>query len=148
MMKLEHNYHMIITNQNDYKIDLKNNFVFVGFPDRNRKTIQTMKPGDKIIFYILKKSVFMAVVEVTGNYFYSEEKHWSDDFDLWPHRIKTKPLVFIDDFVKGIYIKEIWDNLDFITNKTKWGSQVMGSYRKISRNDFNIIFNAIKERSN
>ena len=145
-METKNSYHMIITNHIDYKIDVKNNFCFVGFPDRNRKAVQNMKPGDKIIFYILKKSLFMAAVEVVDKYFYSHEKHWSDPFDLWPHRIKTKPLVFIDDFVKGVYIKEFWDDLDLITNKNKWGSQVMGSYRKLTSNDYNVIYNAIKER--
>ena len=45
-----------------------------------------------------------------------------------------------------IYIKDIWDNLEFIKNKQKWGSQVQGSFRKISEHDYKVILKSIKER--
>lgn len=140
------NYYMIITTANDYECDVENNFECAGFPYRNRKSVMNMKPGDKIIFYITKKSVFTASVEVVGNYYYSEKPYWDDFYEIYPHRINTKPIAFISDIKKGVFIKEIWDDLEFIKNKGKWGSQVQGSFRKLSEHDFNIIENSIKER--
>lgn len=141
---------MVITTKDDYKCDIKNEFSCMGFPNRNENAVRKMKPGDKIIVYVIKKSVFMAALEVTGEYYYSEKTIWDDPyfFDLWAHRVPTKPLCFIDDVKKGVYIKDIWDNLNFITNKNKWGSQVMGSFRKLTENDYNVIYNSIMERIN
>lgn len=139
------NYYLIITTLRDYKFDVKNNFEFLGFPSRNKNSVKNFKVGDKIIFYLTKISSFAAIVEVSGEYFYSTEKIWEDEFDLWPHRIKCKVKKYIDDPKKMIYIKNIWDNLDMISNKHKWGSQVQGSYRKITENDYNIISKEIME---
>ena len=107
-----------------------------------------MNPGDRIIYYVTKQSKFMAAVEVVGEYFYSEEPIWDDPYDLWPHRIPTKPLTFIESCDEGVFIKDIWDDLEFIKSKVKWGSQVQGSFRKLSEHDYNIIYENIckKER--
>ncbi len=73
-----------------------------------------METSDKIIYYVTKHSKFMASVEVSGVYFYSEEP--------------------------------VWDDLEFIKNKTKWGSQVQDSFRKLSERDYNVIANEIRKR--
>lgn len=140
------NYYMIITNQIDYEWDIENKFQCAGLPERNRKTVQNLEIGDKIIYYVTKVSSFVAVVEVVGRYYYSLEQIWDDPYDLWPHRVHTKPLLFIDDVEKGVYIKDIWDDLDFIVNKQKWGSQVQGSFKRLSKNDFKVIYEKIKKK--
>ena len=42
---------MIVTNENDYEWDIDNQFSCAGFPERNKKSLQQMKIGDKIIYY-------------------------------------------------------------------------------------------------
>lgn len=138
------NYYMIITTILDFSYDIKNNFKFIGFPNRNEASIKKFKKGDKVVFYVTKQSCFAAIVEVTGEYFYDSKQIWSDEYDVYPHRIETKPLYVIEDFDKRIFIKEIWDNLSFIKTKHKWGSQVQGSFRKLAKEDFQIIEKAIK----
>ena len=83
---------------------------------------------------------------MVGEYFYSEKSIWDDPYDLWPHRIPTRPIVYIDNCDDGVYIKDIWDNLSFIKTKNKWGSQVQGSFRRLGENDYNVIINAINEK--
>lgn len=137
-------YYLIITNKSDYMADIRNRFSCAGFPERNEKRVKKMKPGDKIVYYVTKESRFCAVVDVVGKYFLSYEKIWTDEYDLWEHRIKTKPVVYKKSYREGIYIKDIWDNLDMIANKGKWGSQVMGSFRELTDNDFDVIYKALK----
>lgn len=139
------NYYMIVTNEIDYEWDIDNQFACAGFPERNKKSVKQMECGDKIIYYVTKVSKFMAVVEVVGEYYYSEEPIWDDPYDLWPHRVLTKPIKYIQSVEDGIYIKDIWDNLDFISNKVRWGSQVQGSFRRISEHDFNVIFEELSK---
>ena len=148
------NYYMIITNKWDYVIDLENKFNIAGFPDRQKRQVEQMKPGDKIVYYVTKESKFCAISEVTGKYFYSTDQVWDDFYNLYPCRINTKPLYYSEAKVsstgltckvKGVFIKDIWDNLSFITNKNKWGSQVMGSFRKLSKEDYEVIEKSLKE---
>lgn len=137
---------MIVTNEIDYEWDIDNQFACAGFPDRNKRALQQMEPGDKIIYYVTKHSNFMAITEVVGEYFYSEQPIWDDPYDLWPHRIHTKPMIFIENCEEGVFIKDIWDNLEFIKNKTRWGSQVQGSFRKLSENDYHVIYEGIMKK--
>ncbi len=137
------NYYMIITNKLDYLKDVENEFQCAGFPARNKKSVMSMRPGDKIVYYVSKLSRFCAIVEVTGEYYYSKKQIWTDDYDLWEHRIPTTPITFKKSYLDGIYIKDIWDHLEMIKNKYKWGSQVMGSFRKLSEHDFYILFNTL-----
>lgn len=130
---------MIITTPKSYIVDIKNDFSIVGFPDRNRNSVKNFKIGDRIVFYVTKRSVFGTVAEVTSDYFYDTKEIWDEEFDFWPHRVKCKPIYTMTDFTKMVYIKDIWDNLTFIKNKHKWGSQVQGSFRKLSEHDFNVI---------
>ena len=67
------NYYMIVTNEINYEWDVDNQFKCAGFPRRNKKSLQQMEIGDKIIYYATKQSKFMAAVEVVGEYFYSEK---------------------------------------------------------------------------
>lgn len=143
---LENNYYMIITNPKDYLIDIKNDFSFIGFPERNRNSVKKFKKGDRIIFYVTKRSAFAAIVEVTGEYYYENTKVWDDEFDLWPHRIHCKPLYIIKSRYTMVYIKDIWDNLSFIKSKDKWGVYVQGSYRSLKKQDYIVIESEIKKR--
>lgn len=141
------NFYMIVTNEIDYEWDIDNKFMCAGFPNRNEKSVKNMEKGDRIIYYVTKHSKFVAEVEVIGEYFYSEEPIWDDPYDLWPHRIYTKPLSFIETTEDGVFIKDIWDDLEFIKNKVKWGSQVQGSFRKLSEHDYKVISKAIKSKA-
>ena len=138
-------HYLIITTPESYSYDIKNEFLVAGFPKRNEKSIKNFNEGDKIIYYITKISKFATISEVTGEYFFSKKPLWSDVVDEWPHRVPTKPLYKITNEDNMVYIKDIWDDLEFISNKNKWGSQVMGSFKRISEHDFNVIFKNIQK---
>jgi predicted RNA-binding protein len=143
----ENNYYMIITSPEDFEIDLKNNLSIIGLPDRNKRAAKNFAVGDKIVFYISKMSLFGGIAEVTGEYYYHKKKIWTDHYDLWPHRVSSKPLYLINDFNKMIFIKEIWDDLDFIKTKGSWGVYVQGSFRKLSKHEFKVILQNLKGKN-
>lgn len=88
----------------------------------------------------------MAADEIDEEYFYSEKQIWDVPFDLWPHRIHTKPITYIENLENGIFIKDMWDRLEFIKNKVKWGSQVQGSFRRLSEHEYDVIYQKIREQ--
>lgn len=156
----KNNYYLIITTINDYEIDIDNKFKFLGFPYRNKSSVTNFKVGDHIIMYLSKVSSFAAELEVIGEAFYDDSQVWSDCLETYPCRIPCKivrfsPLPNHDGYdfkpkhfpqikEQMVFIKDIWDDLDMISNKGKWGSQLMGSYRKISEHDFKVISDALK----
>jgi predicted RNA-binding protein len=140
------NYYMLITPPVDFQIDLENNLPIAGFPDRNANSVKKFKKGDRIVYYITKKYVFGAISEVTGEYYYDKSQVWSDWYNLWPHRVETKPIYKIDDFNEMIKIKNIWDDLNFIKQKKKWGVYVQGSFKYMDDHDYKIIEKEFKKK--
>ena len=140
-------FFVITTNLKDYFLDIKNGFKFIGLPERNKRTLVTLVPGDRIFFYISKLGLFAAEVEVTGPYFYSTSKVWSDDVFLYPCRVHTKPLLFEASLDKMIDVRLILDDLEMITNKRYWGTCFMGSFRTISEKDARLLENKLKEKN-
>lgn len=101
---MDKNYYMIITTKEDYKKDLENNFKFLGFPARNKKSVEKFNIGDKVVFYVTKISSFAATVEITGESFYSAKQVWTDEYDVWPYRVESQKEYAISEEEKMIYI--------------------------------------------
>lgn len=155
----KNDYYLIITTIDDYEIDIENGFKFLGFPYRNKSSVNNFEVGNHIIMYLSKISSFAAELEVCGEAFYDDSQVWNDYLETYPCRIPCKviryaPLPKHDDYdfkpkhfpkikEQMVFIKDIWDNLDLISNKGKWGSQLMGSFRKISEHDFMVISEAL-----
>ena len=114
------NYYMIITTPADYKLDVKNEFKFVGFPERNRNSVMKFRKGDKVIVYVTQKSSFAAVLEITGEPYCSYTQVWDDEYILYPYRVSTSPIFYAKANSEMVFIKDIWDGLSFIKNKHKW----------------------------
>jgi len=140
-------YYMITTSVDDFKVDIKNKLSIIGLPDRNEKSIRKFDIGDKIIFYISKLSLFGGIAEVVSQYFYDRKQIWTDPYDLWPHRVFTKPIYLIDDFTKMIFVKDIWEELEFIKKKKKWGVYVQGSFKRLSEHDFEVVLRSFKKNT-
>ena len=137
---------MIITTPTDYRLDVKNEFKFVGFPARNKNAIMKFKEGDKIVVYVTQKSSFAAILDVVGAPYCSHTQVWEDEYNLYPCRVNTSPLFYAKETSGMTFIKDIWDDLTFITNKNKWGSQVQGSFRKLCKKDFETIAKSLLKK--
>lgn len=139
MKNTDRNYYLLNTPAKDFLIDKQNQFSIAGFPDRYKNSVKKFKLGDRIVYYIKGKYGFGAITEVVGEYYYNEKQVWSDWFKTMPVRIKTKPIYYINEFKDMIFVKDIWDNLDFIKSKKKWGAYFQGSFKNLSESDYKII---------
>jgi len=140
------NYYLLNTPREDFLIDIKNKFSIAGFPDRYKNSVKKFNPGDRIVYYIKGEYVFGAITEITGEYYYDKSQVWSDWFNLFPVRIETEPVYFLKSFEDMILVKDIWDDLDFIKSKKKWGAYFQGSFRNLSEKDYKIIEKAFKNK--
>ncbi|MFW5795118.1 MAG: EVE domain-containing protein [Bacillota bacterium] len=148
MSKSNDKHYFLITTPKDFEIDLRNKFSLAGFPERYKKSVKNFKSGDKIVYYIKGKYSFGAITEVVGDYHYDRTQIWNDWFNLFPVRIKTKPLYFFNKFENMISVKEIWDDLNFLKVKKKWGAYFQGSFRNLNKKDYKVIEKAFIERVN
>jgi predicted RNA-binding protein len=135
-------YWIITTSPENFEVDRQNNFAVEGFRDRNRRTIEQVKVGDKFAIYIRQLQRIGAIVTATSGFYYDDtDRIWTEADEIWPCRFKTQPeLVLAEDEL--LDVKKLVRSLSFVTAKqkaTKWGLAFQGSLRRIPEEDFNLI---------
>lgn len=115
-----------------------------GVDNRYKLTIRRLKPKvDLLIFYVTDIMAFMGVYDVVSEPYYDEIPIWSGG--IYPHRIKINPLL-----EKSISIKELFDELLFITNRKKgrggWSDHLQFSMVSICDEDYKTICSRIKDK--
>ena len=130
------NFWMFIISNENWDIVKTSNII--GSNNRNR--VNSIREGDKIVVYVkLPLSSIMGVFEVITTF---EENKKIFLGDIFPYRIKMKPLKILNKPIKFITIV---DELEFIRNKKHWQSHLFGArgvYR-LSKKDYDIIYNLV-----
>lgn len=138
------NYWLCTTSELNFNSDAKRNFDVTGFTERNNKIVKKFKPGDRIVYYINGISKIGAIVEVTSEYFRSEEKIWIDEDETWPSRATVKPIIVLEK-EHFLDIRSIKENLTFVPKSSGWGMAFRGSIRSLSEEDYLFIESRMKK---
>lgn len=132
------NYWLCVTNEDNWTV-VKKQRVW-GVPEkRGRRQIETVKPGDYLVFYVTPKRVG-GIFKVVSEPFESKEKifSWSDfgREEIFPFRVRlesnvvTKELVAFDKLV---------GKLSFTKGLKRWSVLLRRAMFKISARDFEVI---------
>jgi len=154
-MEEEKNYWLCITNGENWAI-IKERQIW-GVSERHKNIVGKVKEGDYLVFYtIMEKKVgeviqpqLRGVYKTSSNSFKENTRLFKpvgagDEF--FPHRVKLEP-VYVPE--KSASFKELIPKLEFITNKKRWNTHLFGrAMRQIPKNDFEIIFSALKGNGN
>lgn len=130
-------------------IDVVGKKGLIGFPKAKEKlTREMIKKGDLVILYALSpQSKFAGIVEISGDYEYSDELIWNKakEGDPWPHRRKVNVKVLADKkaWVDG---KEAIGGLSVLEEARSKGSDLQKAFAaklrsipKISKKDYEVI---------
>lgn len=136
----------------NFEVLRKRKFDITAFKSTRRKQSGEMKPGDRIVFYLIGNVEFAGVVEVTGEVFEDHsdiglESEGKEDEDF-PFRIPTRPVVIAKPG-QNIDVREITDLLDK-TRKfgpKKLGMCFRGNLHKISQGDIETIEGLLRARA-
>jgi predicted RNA-binding protein len=138
-------YWMVVTSPENFKHDREIlGFKVQGLPNRFRKQVQRMKPGDRVAYYVMKRQKFGATATITGTYFHETKKLWTDTDETWPARCASKPNHVLNDD-ELLDAKKLVDDLSFIANKSSWGAYFQGSIKEIPEDDFKLIDSEIRK---
>ncbi|MGL5797978.1 MAG: EVE domain-containing protein [Cetobacterium sp.] len=139
-------YFILITTLDDFKHDIELDLSLIGLSEKSSKRLSGLKKGDVIIYYLSSLKCFVGISEIDGDYYYdNKNKIWTDDFYLRPARRKTKKKLLCKDLSQAVYIKPLLDDLLFIRNKEKWGTNFHGRFKTIPKNDFLLIQKIMKK---
>lgn len=109
----------------------------IGFKDRWKGTLSSIKKGDKIVTYVKKKSEFTNLWAVTKDYYENSTKA-SKQHQVEVKGVKANP----------INAKNLAPKLNFVSNKRRWHVHFNKSIYEISKKDFETIkYHLLKDRS-
>jgi predicted RNA-binding protein len=133
---------IVVGSPENFEIARDRGFDMFGFKSSRRRESATMKPGDKLIFYLTGVMKFGGVADVTSEVFedhspvFKTEKKPGEDY---PWRVQTKPDRLL---TKGQWldVKEYADRLEMTSRRGEyWRLAFQGNLHKISDEDYDVI---------
>lgn len=98
-MATPRNYWMVAVRPEYYDKCVEQSFSLLGMGRAQRKRVQRMEIGDRVMFYVTERLVFAATASVTSTYFEDDTPTWPslDDRKHFAWRVKIAPVVRLDD---------------------------------------------------
>jgi len=134
-------YWLCVTNQENWEVIREKNIW--GVEERHRNTISKVRPGDKLLIYVMgtKKDDeslpprIVAAYEAVSEVFTDPSRLFKGK--VYPLRIRLKPIAV---FSKPLDFKEFVPKLGFIKNKRMWAGHIRGkAMREIPGRDFETV---------
>ena len=133
---------IVVGSAENMEIARDRGFDMFGFKSTRGRMSAEMKPGDKLIFYLVGIMKFGGIVEVTSEVFedhtpvFRTEKKPGEDY---PFRVNTSPSVILEQD-QWLDVKEYAPLLEMTSQRGEyWRLAFQGNLHKISDEDFEII---------
>ena len=133
---------IVVGSAENFEIARERGFDMFGFKSSRRRESATMKPGDKLIFYLTGVMKFGGVATVTSEVFedhtpvFKTEKKPGEDY---PWRVQTEPDRILSK-EQWLDVKEYADRLEMTSRRGEyWRLAFQGNLHKISDEDYEII---------
>lgn len=131
------NHWIVVTSPENFRICLANGVWGV---DRQIPTIQGVRPGDIVTFYVKGWKNFRGVYRVTSNPFSDATRLWPDK--LYPWRVRIQPT----SQAGSASALELKNNLSMIKNPSVWGTYFEREMIRVSGDDFGAIIDRMKSK--
>ena len=141
-MPAPRNYWMVTVRPDYYDICREQGFALLGMGGGQRKRVQRMEIGDRVLFYVMERMVFGATATVASTYFEDHERLWpspeADETYAW--RVKIKPEVTLDD-EHVIDARLLAPSLEYVKKWAPelWSMAFQGPLHLIPKKDFGLI---------
>ena len=113
-----------------------------GFPERRWKGIQKINAGDILVCYMAGQSRWFAALEVMSKAFRDNAPIWTDD--VYPSRLKVKPLVTVEPPSKGISAKDTLSKLKLFSGLKNIGLALRTAPRIIDKQDGDLLMSELR----
>ena len=134
-------YWLCVANQENWEVIREKNIW--GVEERHRNTISKVKPGDRLLIYVMgtKKENetllprIVAAYEAVSEVFTDSSRIFKSK--VYPLRIRLRPITV---FPKPLDFRELVPKLGFIKNKRFWVGHIRGkAMREIPGRDFETV---------
>ncbi len=142
-------YWIVVGSEENMRIAEARGFDMFGFKSTRRAEASSMRPGDKLIFYLTKIMKFGGIAEVVSEYFedhtrvFRSEKKPGEDY---PFRVQTRAEAILPPD-RYLDVKEIGPAMEY-TRKwppEHWRLAFQGNLHEIPESDYRMIESLVRE---
>ena len=143
-------YWMIVSSPDNFRKTRELGYTIQGLKSRHRRRVETMRVGDRLLYYITGRMAFAATVTVASPMYEDHTPIWRSarrDED-YPWRVHIRQDVVLED-VDWIPAKELAYRLDYVRKwpPEHWTLAFQGHIHALPRNDFAIVEDEIARSS-
>ena len=135
-------YWMIVTSPDNFRKTRELGFSIQGLKTRHRRRVETMKVGDRVLYYVTGRMAFAATVTVASPMYEDHTPIWRSvrrDED-YPWRVHIRLDVALDE-ADWVPAKELAYRLDYVRKwpPEHWTLAFQGHIHALPRTDFVIL---------
>ncbi|PKB78250.1 MAG: hypothetical protein BZY88_19310 [SAR202 cluster bacterium Io17-Chloro-G9] len=141
------NFWMIVCNPENYRITQNLGFTIQGLKSQQRRKLQRVGAGDRILFYVSGTRRFTATATATSSYFPEETPVWDREGGAsWPFRVKIKPEVVLED-AQCIDANMLAPRLEYVKRwpPENWYMAFQGNLHLLPKSDFLLVEEEMKK---
>ena len=143
-------YWMIVSSPDNFRKTRELGYTIQGLKSRHRRRVETMRVGDRLLYYITGRMAFAATVTVASPMYEDHTPIWRSarrDED-YPWRVHIRQDVVLED-ADWIPAKELAYRLDYVRKwpPEHWTLAFQGHIHALPRNDFAIVEDEIARSS-
>lgn len=147
----DHTNWIIVGSPDNFDATRRLNFTVQGIKSRHRKKAESMKPGDRIVWYITGLKAFAGFATITSTYYEDHTPIWKSrdpkkDAEDYPYRVNIQPDVVLDDSA-FIPAEPIARQMTYVSKwpAANWTLAFQGNVHKIDDDDFALIESALRD---
>jgi predicted RNA-binding protein len=135
-------YWMVVSSPENFRKTREHGFTIQGLKSRHRRRVETMRVGDRLLYYVTGRMGFAATVTVGSPMYEDHTPIWRSarrDED-YPWRVHIRPDVVLDE-MDWVPAKELAYRLDYVRKwpPEHWTLAFQGHIHALPRTDFAII---------
>ena len=125
-------------------------YTLLGMGRTQRKRVQRMEIGDRVLFYVSREMVFSATASVTSTYFEDDTPVWpsTEESEKYAWRVQIKPDCVMDE-QHLIDARFIAPRMEYVKKwaPEQWPLAFQGLLHLIPKKDFNLIEDEMRRGS-
>ncbi|MSQ12509.1 MAG: EVE domain-containing protein [Dehalococcoidia bacterium] len=136
------NYWMIAISPENWRVTKEHGLTVQGFTTRQRKKVERMAPGDRLLFYVKDRRVFSATATVTATASEDRSRLWtaSDPQEFFPHRVRIRSEAVMPEG-KGLDANLIAPRMEYLKRwpPERWYWAMVGELHILPRKDLELV---------
>jgi EVE domain len=143
-------YWMVVSSPENFRKTREHGFAIQGLKSRHRRRVETMRVGDRVLYYVTGRAAFAATVTVASPMYEDHTLIWrsSRRDEDYPWRVHIRADLTLDES-DWVPAKEIAYRLDYVRKwpPEHWTLAFQGHIHALPRSDFAIIEDEISRSS-